>query len=112
MAIYKMTSGDYLERANKHAKRAYRALVELNEALDHKDFRSALRLAEEYGRAEAMMSEAVHLAAAWDVKLQTWHGKTLRELGDYWRATLDRLSVMTKRSNGRVETGRARGRKR
>lgn len=115
--MYKITSRDFLERANKHMKRAHRALAEMNEALDHQDLRSALRLAEEYGSAVAEMSEAVHASQSGiqdvrAVKIQTWHGKTLQELGDYWRATLDRLPVLTKRANGRVAAGRAQGRKR
>ena len=117
--MYKITSRDYLERANKHMKRAHRALAEMNEALDHQDLRSALRLAEEYGGAVAEMSEAIHMSQSGSgirdtraVEIQTWHDKTLRELGDYWRATLDRLPVLTKRANGRVAAGRAQGRKR
>lgn len=111
MAI-KMTPREYIDRANLYAARAHQSLVELNEAIDHQDIRAAVRLAETYGTYLEKMSCAVHESGIWHAKIQTWHGKTLRELGDYYRATLDRLPAMTKRANGRVAAGQASGRKR
>ena len=111
MAIYKMTAQDYLNRASKSAKRAHRALVELNEAIDHKDLRGAVEHAKTYGIFRAQMSEEVHSSGVSSNEVYTWHGKTLYDLDAYYRATLDRLPAMTKRANGRVAAGQTSGRK-